>query len=148
MCCSVLSNNFSGLMADHPLFLFSSLITLSLIKCYWLLLGFPGTNQTLSANSIDFVASSWWCHGVVGWERLQGNTFIKEGKGRGSASCREVSVGARNLQEPWIRESELKRAARKGRQDTAGCGRESEAGCTPASWLLEGRRGLGKGEDV
>lgn len=61
--------------------LFPSLITLSLIKYYQLLLSFPDTSWTLSVNTrVGSVANSCHCGGVVGWERLQGNALIKEGE--------------------------------------------------------------------
>lgn len=71
--------------------------------------------------------------GVMGWwggRSCKGALSLRRGRGRGSATSREVSVWARKLQQPWVRKRELKKADRRGRQDTAGCGRESGAGCT------------------
>lgn len=82
-------------MTSHPFILSPLSIILASTKYHRLLLGFPDTSQAPGANTrVVSVANFCQCHGVVGWERLQGHMFIKEGEEE-PVSSKQASAGRR-----------------------------------------------------
>lgn len=118
----ILFISWYALDSSHPQILFPSLITLYSIKYYWLLLGSP-VRFPVQTQELPLLLT---LDGIVGWwdgRGCRGMLSLRKGKWSWSATSREVPGGGRKLQQPWVMQHELEKAARR-----AGCSRMWRAG--------------------